>query len=66
MDDFRYLDLTSILRFQGAVSKALCRRKSRLAKQLCNRVVLFLVGNGQKEVHIDTVSLMSGCFDSLF
>lgn len=59
VDEYRYLDLTSILRFQAAVSKALCRRKSSLAKQLCNRIVLLVVGNGQKEVYIDTVSWIS-------
>lgn len=62
MKDFNYLDLSRFLRAQDAISKLLCREGNARRLQLCLKLVSSILGNNQRNLQIDTVSLLMGKF----
>lgn len=55
MKNFNYLDLSSILRVEDAVNKAICREGGFMAGRLCKLLIALLIGNNQRNVQIDIV-----------
>lgn len=56
IEDYTFLDLTSVLMVQDSFTKSFCREEEPARLKICLRVISMFVGNGQEEVQIDTVS----------